>query len=50
MFGLQVNTLNKQFNAEIEDVFHELWANDGVKSVVLVSSKPGNFIAGADIK
>ncbi|XP_030838580.1 trifunctional enzyme subunit alpha, mitochondrial [Strongylocentrotus purpuratus] len=45
----KVNTLNKQFNAEIEDVFHELWADDGVKSVVLVSSKPGNFIAGADI-
>ena len=46
----QVNTLSKQFNAEVEEVFHELWAKDGVKSVVLISSKPGNFIAGADIK
>ncbi|XP_071487761.1 trifunctional enzyme subunit alpha, mitochondrial-like [Diadema antillarum] len=46
----KVNTLSRQFNAEIEDVFHELFSNDAVKSVVLISSKPGNFIAGADIK
>ncbi|XP_033100715.1 trifunctional enzyme subunit alpha, mitochondrial-like [Anneissia japonica] len=45
----KVNTLTREFNAEIEAVMNELWANDNVGSVVLISSKPECFIAGADI-
>ncbi|XP_068437005.1 hydroxyacyl-CoA dehydrogenase trifunctional multienzyme complex subunit alpha b [Clinocottus analis] len=45
----KVNTLSIQMQKEIEEVFNEVWANDAVKSAVLISSKPGCFIAGADI-
>lgn len=34
----------------MEEVLNEVWSNDAVKSAVLISSKPGCFIAGADIK
>uniref|UniRef100_A0A8C9SXA6 enoyl-CoA hydratase n=1 Tax=Scleropages formosus TaxID=113540 RepID=A0A8C9SXA6_SCLFO len=34
---------------EMAEVMNEVWANGAVKSVVLISSKPGCFIAGADI-
>lgn len=46
----QVNTLSRQLNAEFTDVMNEIWANEAVKSAVLISSKPGSFIAGADLK
>ncbi|XP_018429900.1 PREDICTED: trifunctional enzyme subunit alpha, mitochondrial-like [Nanorana parkeri] len=46
----KVNTLSKQLQSEFSDVMKEIWANDAVKSAVLISSKPGCFIAGADIK
>ncbi|NXE29792.1 ECHA enzyme, partial [Ardeotis kori] len=45
----KVNTLSKQLNSEFTDVMNEIWANEAVKSAVLISSKPGCFIAGADI-
>ncbi|XP_009574766.1 PREDICTED: trifunctional enzyme subunit alpha, mitochondrial, partial [Fulmarus glacialis] len=45
----KVNTLSKQLNSELTDVMNEIWANESVKSAVLISSKPGSFIAGADI-
>ncbi|XP_014793034.1 PREDICTED: trifunctional enzyme subunit alpha, mitochondrial [Calidris pugnax] len=45
----KVNTLSKQLNAEFTEVMNEIWANEGIKSAVLISSKPGSFIAGADI-
>uniref|UniRef100_A0A8B9TK94 Trifunctional enzyme subunit alpha, mitochondrial n=1 Tax=Anas platyrhynchos TaxID=8839 RepID=A0A8B9TK94_ANAPL len=44
-----VNTLSKQLSAEFTEVMNEIWANEAVKSAVLISSKPGSFIAGADI-
>uniref|UniRef100_A0A8C5TE44 Trifunctional enzyme subunit alpha, mitochondrial n=1 Tax=Malurus cyaneus samueli TaxID=2593467 RepID=A0A8C5TE44_9PASS len=44
-----VNTLSKQLSAEFTDVMNEIWANEAVKSAVLISSKPGSFIAGADL-
>lgn len=47
---LQVNTLSKQLSAEFTEVMNEIWANEAVKSAVLISSKPGSFIAGADIE
>ncbi|KAM8952310.1 trifunctional enzyme subunit alpha, mitochondrial isoform 1-T1 [Pelodytes ibericus] len=45
----KVNTLSKQLQSEFHDVMNEIWANDSIKSAVLISSKPGCFIAGADI-
>ncbi|NXW10702.1 ECHA enzyme, partial [Fregetta grallaria] len=45
----QVNTLSRQLNSEFTEVMNEIWANEAVKSAVLISSKPGSFIAGADI-
>lgn len=46
----QVNTLSVQMQNEMTEVMNEVWANNDVKSAVLISSKPGCFIAGADIK
>uniref|UniRef100_A0A8C2ZVQ2 Trifunctional enzyme subunit alpha, mitochondrial n=1 Tax=Cyclopterus lumpus TaxID=8103 RepID=A0A8C2ZVQ2_CYCLU len=45
----KVNTLSIQMQKEMAEVMDEVWANDAVKSAVLISSKPGCFIAGADI-
>lgn len=48
--SLQVNTLSVQMQKEMAEVMDEVWANNAVQSAVLISSKPGCFIAGADIK
>lgn len=45
----KVNTLSQKLQSEFTEVMDEVWANDAVRSVVLISSKPGCFIAGADI-
>ncbi|XP_032071853.1 trifunctional enzyme subunit alpha, mitochondrial [Thamnophis elegans] len=45
----KVNTLSKEMQAEFVDVMKEIWSNDAVSSAVLISGKPGCFIAGADI-
>ncbi|XP_041927907.1 hydroxyacyl-CoA dehydrogenase trifunctional multienzyme complex subunit alpha b [Alosa sapidissima] len=45
----KVNTLSEKMQAEMTDVMDEIWGNATVKSAVLISSKPGCFIAGADI-
>ncbi|XP_066122802.1 trifunctional enzyme subunit alpha, mitochondrial [Saccopteryx bilineata] len=45
----KVNTLNKELQSEFMEVMNEIWASDQFRSVVLISSKPGCFIAGADI-
>ncbi|XP_025935977.1 trifunctional enzyme subunit alpha, mitochondrial isoform X1 [Apteryx rowi] len=45
----KVNTLSRQLHSELADVMNEIWANEAVKSAVLISSKPGSFIAGADL-
>lgn len=47
---LQVNTLSIQMQNEMTEVMNEVWANNAVKSAVLISAKPGCFIAGADIQ
>lgn len=49
-FTLQVNTLSIQMQKEMTEVMNEVLENNAVKSAVLISSKPGCFIAGADIK
>ncbi|XP_074847619.1 trifunctional enzyme subunit alpha, mitochondrial [Carettochelys insculpta] len=45
----KVNTLSKQLQSEFTEIMNEVWANEAVKSAVLISAKPGCFIAGADI-
>ncbi|KAK3522688.1 hypothetical protein QTP86_029536, partial [Hemibagrus guttatus] len=45
----KVNTLSKHLQAELAEVLGEVWGNGAVKSAVLISTKPGCFIAGADI-
>ncbi|XP_053106420.1 trifunctional enzyme subunit alpha, mitochondrial [Hemicordylus capensis] len=45
----KVNTLSKQLQADFQEIMSEIWANDAVQSAVLISAKPGCFIAGADI-
>lgn len=45
----KVNTLNKELQSEFIEVMNEIWASDQFRSAVLISSKPGCFIAGADI-
>ncbi|KAJ6661170.1 hypothetical protein lerEdw1_015306 [Lerista edwardsae] len=44
-----VNTLSKQLQAEFTEILNEIWLNDAIESAVLISAKPGCFIAGADI-
>ncbi|XP_077186901.1 trifunctional enzyme subunit alpha, mitochondrial [Paroedura picta] len=45
----KVNTLSKQVEAEFTEIMNEIWTNDAIKSAVLISAKPGCFIAGADL-
>uniref|UniRef100_A0A673G6X5 Trifunctional enzyme subunit alpha, mitochondrial n=1 Tax=Sinocyclocheilus rhinocerous TaxID=307959 RepID=A0A673G6X5_9TELE len=45
----KVNTLGRHMQAELVEVINEIWGNSAVKSAVLISSKPGSFIAGADL-
>ncbi|TKS86957.1 Trifunctional enzyme subunit alpha, mitochondrial 78 kDa gastrin-binding protein TP-alpha [Collichthys lucidus] len=45
----KVNTLSIQMQNEMAEVMNEVWADSAVQSAVLISSKPGCFIAGADI-
>ncbi|KAI4875255.1 hypothetical protein NFI96_019079, partial [Prochilodus magdalenae] len=45
----KVNTLSKQMQADMMEVLNEIWGNSAVKSAVFISTKPGCFIAGADI-
>ncbi|KAM6991740.1 hydroxyacyl-CoA dehydrogenase trifunctional multienzyme complex subunit alpha a [Tautogolabrus adspersus] len=46
----KVNTLSAQMQSDLKEVMGEIWTNKSVKSAVFISSKPGCFIAGADIK
>nr|XP_046228220.1 hydroxyacyl-CoA dehydrogenase trifunctional multienzyme complex subunit alpha a [Scatophagus argus] len=45
----KVNTLSAQMQSELMELMGEIWSNRAVKSAVFISSKPGCFIAGADI-
>lgn len=45
----KVNTLSQEVMAEVEQVMKNIWSDRSVSSIVLISGKPGCFIAGADI-
>ncbi len=47
---IQVNTLSKGMMDEFVPLFDHLQNDDKVKGIVVISAKPGSFIAGADIK
>ena len=47
---IQVNTLSRGMMDEFVPVFQQLQNDDKVKGIVVMSAKPGTFIAGADIK
>ncbi|XP_063700986.1 trifunctional enzyme subunit alpha, mitochondrial [Culicoides brevitarsis] len=47
--GSKVNSLGAEVQAEFESVFREFETNPNVRSAVLISGKPGCFVAGADI-
>lgn len=46
----KVNSLNEEVMTEIQAIFKEVQTKPEVKAAVLISKKPGCFIAGADIK
>lgn len=45
-----MNTLNKEVMEEMATLMNEIQSNTLVNAAVIISGKPGNFIAGADIK
>lgn len=49
-FHFQMNSLNLDVMAEMKDVFDQVQSRPDIQAGVLISGKPGCFIAGADIK
>lgn len=47
--GEKVNTLKAEFAAQFESILREARQISGLRGMVIISGKPGNFIAGADI-
>ncbi|XP_065085112.1 trifunctional enzyme subunit alpha, mitochondrial [Ochlerotatus camptorhynchus] len=45
----KVNSLGAEVQAEFDAVFRDLETNSAVNSAVVISAKPGCFVAGADI-
>lgn len=44
-----MNTIHKEVMEEIKQLLKEIQSNPHVNAMVLISGKPDNFIAGADI-
>lgn len=47
--NVKVNSLGAEVQAEFDAVFRDLETNSAVNSAVVISAKPGCFVAGADI-
>ncbi|KAG8180766.1 hypothetical protein JTE90_026236 [Oedothorax gibbosus] len=45
----KVNTLSKEVMTEVQEMMKSIWNDPAITSAVIMSGKPGNFIAGADI-
>lgn len=45
----KVNSLGQELTTEFQGVLKEFESNPAIKSAVLISAKPGCFVAGADI-
>src|SRR3954453_15949641 len=50
MPGSKANTLGQAVQAELEQILDELERRSELKGMLLLSGKPGIFIAGADLK
>jgi len=48
--GEKQNTLSQQLMTDFEEVVGEIEGNPKVKAAVLISAKPGSWVAGADVK
>jgi len=46
----RVNLLGQQMLEEIRDTLDEIGSNPSIRALVITSAKPGQFVAGADIK
>lgn len=44
-----MNSLGSEVSAEFEQILNEIETNNSVQSAVVISAKPGCFVAGADI-
>lgn len=47
--GEKMNTLKAEFGLQVRDILKKVRDNRSLRGVVLISAKPDNFIAGADI-
>lgn len=48
-FAQQVNSLGPEISSEFQSIMTDIETNSSVTSAVIISGKPGVFIAGADI-
>lgn len=46
---IQVNLLGPEISSEFQDIINDIETNGNINSAVIISAKPGCFIAGADI-
>jgi enoyl-CoA hydratase/long-chain 3-hydroxyacyl-CoA dehydrogenase len=47
---VKMNVLNEEVLSEIEQILDEIESNHAIQAAVIVSGKPGSWIAGADIQ
>lgn len=47
--NVKVNSLGSEISAEFQSIIGEIESNPSINSAVLISGKPGVFVAGADI-
>ncbi|KAI5736872.1 hypothetical protein M8J76_007982 [Diaphorina citri] len=47
--GVKVNSLNSEVMSEIQSILRRIQSDSSIRSAVIISGKPGCFIAGADI-
>ncbi|XP_049869696.1 trifunctional enzyme subunit alpha, mitochondrial [Pectinophora gossypiella] len=47
--NVKVNSLNTSVMDEVRNIINEVESNPAIEAAVLISGKPGSFIAGADI-
>jgi len=45
-----MNSLNMEVFDEFKTVFSDIQSDNNIKGAVILSAKPGSFIAGADIE
>uniref|UniRef100_A0A158P8I6 enoyl-CoA hydratase n=1 Tax=Angiostrongylus cantonensis TaxID=6313 RepID=A0A158P8I6_ANGCA len=48
--NMKENVLNEALAGELQGAFEKIERDDSVKAVVLMSGKPGSFVAGADVE